>query len=76
MSRRRKRSHGTGSYQNRDGRHIVQWTDETGKRLTRTLPTEDEARAFMAKACAGLFPGRPRADTMASLAEAWLAGRA
>ena len=74
--RRRKRPHGTGTcYRRESGSWCVQWTDENGKRHTRTMPTEDEARSFMAKACAGLVPARPRADTMASLAEAWLAGR-
>ncbi len=75
--KRRKRPHGTGSYQLRDGRHIVQWTDDAGKRHTRTLPTEPEARDFMAKACAGLVDGGARRDAnrMGPLAEAWLAGR-
>ncbi len=75
MKKRRKRPHGTGSCLYRDGRWVVQWSED-GRRRTQSFRDEGEARAFLAKACAGMVAGRPAADTMASLAAAWLAGRA
>lgn len=54
---------------------MVQWSED-GRRRTQSFQEEGEARSFLAKACAGMVAGRPAADTMASLAASWLAGRA
>lgn len=77
MARKKhKRPHGTGSYTFRDGRHVVQWT-ENGKRRTKSLPTEDEARQYLKEACAGLKKVQTVCtDNLGALAETWLAGRA
>ncbi len=73
--KRRKRPHGTGSYQLRNGRAQVQWTNADGTRGTQTVDLADVA-AFLARANAGLVaPARHVSATMASLAAAWLAGR-
>jgi len=75
--RKRKRPHGTGSYCERDGRHVIQWTDADHKRHTMTLPTEPEARAALAQACAGLKVNTKKAgNTLESLAQTWMDGRA
>src|ERR1022692_308763 len=43
----KRRANNSGSYQNRNGRHIVQFCSN-GKRLTRSFPSELEARTAMA----------------------------
>lgn len=76
--KKRKRPHGTGSYQYRDGRHVVQWT-ENGRRRTKTLATAEEVAPFLARANAGLEVQTPlsaEGANLASLAETWLLSRA
>lgn len=74
--RRRKRSHGTGTCYERDGSWVIQWT-EAGKRRTMTLPTEGEARAALAQACAGLkINTKTNGKSLESLAQVWMDGRA
>lgn len=75
--RKRKRPHGTGSYQYRDGRHVVQWT-ERGSRRTRTLATFEQVAPFLARASAGLEAAVAPvpAGNLADHAETWLRSRA
>jgi integrase len=72
--KKRKRPHHTGSYQYRDGRHVVQWT-ENGQRRTKTLASAEEVPAFLARACGGLEAKRGYSGKLSDLATTWLAGR-
>lgn len=49
-----KRKHNTGSYQFRDGRHIIQFS-ENGKRRTRTLKSKEEADKLLLEISNGAY---------------------
>ncbi len=74
--KRRKRTHGTGSLLPRGNRWVAQWTDASGKRCTRSAPTEDLARAQLTQALAGQVAPERKRGTLEEHAQEWLATRA
>jgi len=69
----KRRPNNSGSYQQRGNRHIIQWT-ENGKRLTKSYPTELEARAALQSVgnVSKLQTNRTKSQTIQELFTTWI----
>jgi integrase len=85
---RRKKVHrgkrGSGTYQNRNGRHVIQWTDRDGRRRTKSFPTKELAIQVLAQVSANVIRGKngieettpdAKTKTLSQHGQVWLAER-